>query len=333
MVLYQLLLGDYYTFLLITNDTSVEPWSRCAWYNSNKQFISTFCYNVGDYNYSKTIIAPSNARYARVSARYQQDEHMSSSMFFYHENINVPSAYLVNIIGIEDYIAAQIKENFINNDDTFINKTYLQVNVLSHTLININDFINTVMYENNGIMNLHTFMTNCTQLYNIMYSFYIENNKLNIDISNITRKKQLIDTSAHNITQYSEVFETDIVAKVVVLTNLRPYYLYLLNDRTTTTNKSDQNRANGKVEFTYTEHINDAPQVALDIIKGNSYNHNVSFCYDKYLPVGTPITIKTKNQIVYDTYISKVIIDNDTFFSYECGNIRINLIEKLLKEK
>lgn len=324
---------NYYTFLLLTGDDSIEPWSRCAWYNSNKQFISTFCYSVGDYNYSKTLKSPSNARYARLSARYQQDEHISSAMSFYHEDINIPSAYLVNIIGIEDYLAALIKENFINNDDSFINRTYLKVNVLSHTPININDFINTVLYENNGIMNLHTFMTNCTQLYNIAYNFYIEDNKLNIDISNITKTKQLIDTSAQNITEYSEVFETDIVSKVVVLTDTSPYYLYLLNDRTTTTDQTNPNRANGKTEFTYTEKIDDAPQVALDIIKGNSYNHNVSFCYDKYLSVGTPITIKTKNQIVYDTYISKVTIDNKKFFSYECGNIRINLIEKLLKEK
>lgn len=80
--------------------------------------------------------------------------------------------------------------------------------------------------------------------------------------------------------------------------------------------------------------MEDAPQKALDTMKSNSYNHNITFkMSDKYMKVGTPIAIKTKNSIVPDTYISAVKINQSKFIEYTCGNIRIKFIDKLLKER
>lgn len=112
------------------------------------------------------------------------------------------------------------------------------------------------------------------------------------------------------------------------------YNLYLLTNRTTTTNAADPNRAEGKVALIYTENGEDAPQEALNVIKGNSYNHNITFEYkDRYIKVGTPIAIKTKKSIIYDTYISAIQITQKAFTQYTCGNIRVDFIDKLLKEK
>lgn len=148
------------------------------------------------------------------------------------------------------------------------------------------------------------------------------------------RDKELIDVNAMDISKYDEVFETEVVAKVKVLTSTNPYTLYLLNDRTTTTNKNDPNRAKGKVETIYTEDIADARQAALDVMKGNSYNHNITFTMlDKYIDIGTPIAIKTKKSLIYDTYISSIKYTKARAIEYQCGNIRINFIDKLLKER
>ena len=242
--------------------------------------------------------------------------------------LNQVSTSLIRNTGVEDYIAGQINANFINNNDTFVNRTYLQVNVLSHTPKNTN-----VTNVENNIFNLHTWMTNCTQLYDIQYRFYIDSGKLNIDIENVAQTKMLIDTNFNNISDYEEVFETQITAKVWVLTDTNDYKLYLKNDRTTTTNQNDPDRAAGKVDVIYTAEYSDAPQAALDAFKSNSYNHNITFKYDKYIPVGTPIAIKTTNQSIYDSYISKVTINSGKFYEYECGNIRINFIDKILKER
>lgn len=251
-----------------------------------------------------------------------------TNLFDQQVETSAASSALIKSTGLEDNIAGTIDSYFINNSDTFVNRSYLQVNILTHTPKQIG-----ISNVEHGIYNLHTWMTNCTQLYDIQYSFYIANGKLNIDIECVSETKQLIDTSFQNISDYSEVFETQVTSKVRVTTDTIGYNLYLLNDRTTTTDESNPNRAAGKTEIVYTSSYDDAPQTALDVFKSNSYEHNITFKYDKYIPVNTPIAIKTKNQAIYDSYISKVTINSGKFYQYECGNIRINFIDKLLKEK
>lgn len=247
----------------------------------------------------------------------------------FDQNIRLESSDLIKTTGIEDFIAKAITDNFISNTDTFINKDYLQVYIKTHTpkqtsVTNVQD----------GIYNLHTWMTNCTQNYDVVYDFKISNKKLIIKIEVKAIEKELIDTKAQAISNYSEVFETDVVSKVVVLTSTDTYTLYLLNDRTTTEDMSNSNRADGKVETVYTEKYEDAKQKALDTMKGNQYNHNITFnMYDRYIKVGTPIAIKTKESLIFDTYISAIKITQNKFIEYICGNIRIKFIDKLLKER
>ena len=97
---------------------------------------------------------------------------------------------------------------------------------------------------------------------------------------------------------------------------------------------NDVNRADGKVEVVYTTNYEDAEQTALDKMKANAYNHNITFSYyDRFIQVGTPIAIKTKESLIFDTYISAIKITQSMFYEYTCGNIRINFIDKLLKER
>lgn len=237
--------------------------------------------------------------------------------------------HIVKDIGVEDFIAKAINDNFVNSKDTLINKNYLEIRVKTHTKLQT-----TVSDVQENMYNLNTWMTNCTQLYNINYNFFIENKKLIIEIENKTEQKELIDTKAQAITNYTEVFNTEVVSKVVVTTNTHTYRLYLLNDRTTTTDATDINRAEGKTERVYTANFEDAEQKALDVIKANAYNHNITFnIYDKRMKIGTPIAIKTRKSLIFDTYISAIKITPSEFVEYICGNIRIKFIEKLLKER
>lgn len=254
----------------------------------------------------------------------------------FDQKIKLGNENIIKETGIEDFIAKEIVDNFINNKDVFVNKKYLQVIVKTHTSKQI-----SVTNVENGIYNLHTYMTNCTQKYNIVYSFSIVNKKLVITIENKTLKKELIDTQAQAISNYQEVFETNVVSKVVVLYDKvngveqkGEYVLYLRNDRTTTTDINDSNRAKGRTETIYVENYEEAHQKALDVIKTNSYNHNITFeFYEKYLAVGTPIAIKTKESLIFDTYISAVKITPKKFYQYTCGNIRINFLDKFLQER
>lgn len=247
----------------------------------------------------------------------------------FNQDVILENEELIKTTGVEDFIANAITNNFIENEDTFLNKTYLQINVKTHTKKQT-----TVSNVQDGIYNLHTWMTNCTQNYNIVYSFSISNGKLVITIEVQETEKELIDVKAQSISNYSEVFETDVVAKVTVLTTEGKYNLYLLNDRTTTTDMNNENRADGTVETVYTEKMEDANQKALDVMKGNSYNHKITFnLANEYIKIGTPIAIKTKKSIILDTYISAVKFTQANFFEYTCGNIRTNFIDKLKKER
>lgn len=254
----------------------------------------------------------------------------------FNQNIVLENENLIKSVGVEDFIADAITNNFITNEDTFVNISYLQLNIKTHTKKQT-----SVTNVSNEIYNLHTWITNCTQAYDIVYSFNIVDKKLVMTIESKEIKKELIDTQAQAISNYTEVFETDVVSKVTVLydkTNNEDkkgqYTLYLLNDRTTTTDMSNENRADGKVETVYTTNYEDAKQTALDKMKANSYNHNITFVYyDRFIQIGTPISIKTKESLIFDTYISAVKITQNKFYEYTCGNIRINFIDKLLKER
>lgn len=254
----------------------------------------------------------------------------------FNRNIELTNEDLIKTLGIEDFIAAAIKQNYTYNADTFINLDYLEVEIKTHTKKQT-----TVSNVQDGIYNLHTYMTNCTQSYDVVYSFSIINKKLVMTIEIKEAEKELIDVNAQAISNYVEVFETDVVSKVTVLYDKvaekdqkGQYTLFLLNDRTTTTNQNDTNRADGKIETVYTTNYEDAEQKALDTMKANAYNHNITFSYyDRFIPVGTPIAIKTKESLIFDTYISAIKITQNKFYEYTCGNIRINFIDKLLKER
>lgn len=235
---------------------------------------------------------------------------------------------VMNTTGVEDFLKQEIENNFTASDDTLLNLSYIDVVVTTHTPIQAE-----VSNVENGIYNFHTWLTNCTQNYNIVYSWSIVNKRLKLTIHKENANKELIDTKAMNIFNYTEVFETQITAKVIVLTDTQTYTLYLKTDRTTTTDPTDVNRAEGDVTTIYTEDYANAPQEALNVMKGNSYKHNITFSMQRYIPIGTPIAIKTLQSIQLDTYISSVKITQRNLYEYQCGNIRIKFIEKLLKEK
>ena len=237
---------------------------------------------------------------------------------------------LIRTTGIEDFLQKTIQDHFISNEDDFVNKKYLEVRALTHTKLET-----SITNIENGIYKFHTWMTNCTQNYDIVYDFFIENKKLIMTIAKKEGQKELINVNAQPISNYTEVFETKVIAKVVVKTKEEGrYILYLLNDRTTTTDMNNKNRAKGTTKRVYTEKMEDARQTALDVFKQNSYSHNITFkMLDKYIKIGTPIAIKTKENVILDTYISAIKITKNKFIEYTCGNIRIKFIDKLLKER
>lgn len=250
-------------------------------------------------------------------------------------------AEIIKNIGIEDFLSNRILKEFVNNDDYFVNKSYLEVNALTHTPKNIS--LTTLANITNGIYNFLTFANNAIKNYDLQFDFEIKNKKLIISISTKNTEKILIDTTTSDVSEYSETFSLEIVSKVEVYIKEteEKYYRYLLNDRTTTTDSENPNRVIGKTEKVVVEKKEDAEQTALDKFKSNTYNHNITFKINKNsklhdissIKIGTPIQIKTKNSIIKDTYISSIKSNDDEFLTVVCGNIRVNYIDKFLQER
>ena len=242
---------------------------------------------------------------------------------------------LIKEVGIEDFIAKEIYDNFTNSDDELLNYKWLDIEVKTHTKIQKS------VDNENGIYNFHKFITNCTQNYNIILDFTYEQGRIKLTIYKQDAETQLIDTTIPDISNYVEKFETSVTAKVIVKTDTDIQTWYLLSDRTTTQNKDDVNRARGKVEVVYTSKSEDARQTALDKFKSNTYNHYISFKINRNsklfdvekMKIGTPLSVRTNNNIILDTYISAIKDDGSNFIEVTCGNMRINFIDKILKER
>ena len=243
--------------------------------------------------------------------------------------------------GIEDFIKNVIESEFVNNSDTFVNRTFFSVEALTHTKKNIT--VGSIVTVANNIYNFLTFINNAIQKYSLNFDFVLTKNSIKLQIATRTADKMLIDTTVSDISNYSEVFSLQYTAKVEVYINSTKakYYRYLLNDRTTTTNQNDPNRVFGKTEKITVEEEEDAEQASLDVFKSNSYEHNITFeilksskLYDvTKINLGTPILIKTQNNIVQDTYISKIVDTNHNYLTLSCGNMRIDYIDKFLQER
>ena len=67
----------------------------------------------------------------------------------------------------------------------------------------------------------------------------------------------------------------------------------------------------------------DIPTISLEDIKVDV----------EKMKIGTPLSVRTSNNIILDTYISAIKDDGSNFIEITCGNMRINFIDKILKER
>lgn len=255
----------------------------------------------------------------------------------FDRSIFLENEQLIKNTGIEDFIKYTIENEFTKTEDALLNKSYIEVEVLTHTPIQ-----KSVRLDE-GVYNFHTYMTNATQLYGITYKFEIIGKKLKIKIQKETEKQAIFDTTISDITDYLEAFEENYTAKVNVKAESgQTHTLYLLNNKTTTTNMNDPNRVLGTVVNRYVQNESDLTQTALDVMAGNRYNHLIQFKINRFsklfdtskLKVGMLFKIKSKEGIVYDTYLSCITRQIDSnFIELKFGNTRIDFIDKLNQER
>lgn len=298
---------------------------------SDKDFV--FIKENNEITYIGVIEAPVNEN---NKEKYTINAKYITNMF--DRKVIVKNKELISNTGIEDFIAYTIENEFLNSVDLLLNKNFIDIEVLTHTTKKFS------ISNENGIYNFHTFINNCTQNYNISYIFKVINGRLKIYIKNLdTVEEELIDTDVSDITDYNETFATNVIAKVTVIcADGSEHNYFLLNDRTTTTDMNNENRALGDIEVIYEELAENAKQSAMNKFRSNSYSHLIEFKINsdstlynvKDWHIGQKIKLKNKSGDIIDTYISAITkTKGSQMWNIKTGKIRINLLDKLKQEK
>ena len=240
--------------------------------------------------------------------------------------------------GIEDFIADQIRRNFIESEDSLLNIDYLTVTASSHTPV-------AAMPEtSDGIYNLCTYLGNALTNYGIFIDFVFSPDGLNVVIEKKEQSQLDIDTSHSYIVNLEESYDVQVLAKLTVLwqqeegSAVKTRHFFLKTDKTITENMNDPDRAKGSVDvITSTAKTEEELiQAAHDSFKSNAYQHKIGFDVipSRMLPasdlyVGHTCRVKTgigiKDSIITAIEQSK----STTAISVTLGQMKVTLIEKL----
>lgn len=180
--------------------------------------------------------------------------------------------------GIEDFIADQIRKNFIESDDELVNIDYLTVTALTHTPIA------AAVSTEDGIYNLKTYISNAMTMYGVFVDFEFTNEALNIVVEKRQQGEFKIDATLPDVLNLTEVIDYKILTKLTVIWKLEDgtestHQFFLKTDRTITTDMEDEDRAKGTSDIIVsTAETEEAMiQEAYDAFTSNSYNHKVTF--------------------------------------------------------
>lgn len=243
--------------------------------------------------------------------------------------------------GVEDFIADQIRRNFIENQDGILNIGYLHIWVKTHTPIA------AAVENDNGIYNLCTYIGNALTNYGIFLSFGFTRESLNIIIEKKGQADLKFDTATSDIINLTETYEVKALTKLTVLwqqtadevTMKTVRHFFLKTDRTITENMADPGRAKGSTDVVVSTAENEdaMKQEAYDKFKANSYNHKITFDFltssrlnkMEEMYIGHKCLVKTKSGIKESIITGISRSNTDRSINVTLGNMKIDLIDKL----
>lgn len=267
---------------------------------------------------------------------------------FFDRQIFVESEEVIVSIGIEDFIARAIRDNFSASGDPLMDKKYLSASAATHTPVAAK------VDAENGVYNLKTYLGNAKEYYSIYTDFDVKNKKMEITVNKRDEKDIPIDIETSDIADYTETYEISVLAKLLVhwkipdkedssgsktIGGSSKRQFYLLADRTITENMADLDRAAGIVKSIYIETETEAEmlQQVYNEFSSNQYNHKISFNLNKgsrlypvsRFYVGRKCTIKTKTGIRTSIVTKTAITNTSGTMQLTFGKLKVTLIEKL----
>lgn len=280
----------------------------------------------------------------------EQDSNSYTITLLQKENLFDRQIFLTNEsiksgTGIEDFIANQIRTNWIASGDSMTDMAYMTATAVTHTPVSASVASNANV--ENGIYNLKTYIGNCQQYYRLYMDFVFNtvNDTLDVRISVKSDATLSLDATLSDIANYEETYEVNVLAKLnvawTVSEGATPTYrtYYLRSDHTITTNVNDPLRVFGdcRAIAIQAETETDMVQQATNEFAGNRYNHKISFALRKESKlysvsdyyVGRLVQFKTKSGIK-SSIITAIRTSSDSgFLNMTFGKLKVTLVEKL----
>lgn len=245
---------------------------------------------------------------------------------------------IIKNAGIEDFIAKTIQSYFSNTGDDFIDMSYINCVVLTHTPISAKPA------ADDGIYNLKTYIGNAKQHYGIFLDFEFTKSKLNIYIYKKEQTAMNIDTTITDVIEPEEVYKIKVLSKLNVvwfneLTQAETMrYFYLHPDRTVSEENAD--RVDGTISTIRIEAETEAEMIqeAKNEFKSNSYSHSIEtniLATSKLYPaselyVGHEVMIKTAAAGIQASIISEIgFTDEADVIAVKFGILKVKLTDKL----
>lgn len=245
---------------------------------------------------------------------------------------------LISTTGIEDFVAKAIQDYFISTGDNFIDLSYINCNILTHTKINAKPA------AEDGIYNLKTYIGNIKQQYGIFLGFEFTKTNLNISIYKKEQNKMQIDTTITDVVNPVETYKVNVLSKLSVIwlntttEEKTTRYFYLHPDRSVS--EVNKNRIDGTISTIYIEAETEEEMIqeARNEFKSNSYSHSIEadiLSSSKVYPAdelyaGHEVMIKTAAAGIKESIISEIsFTDENDVIHVKFGILKVTLTDKL----
>ena len=255
----------------------------------------------------------------------------------FNRKILLSDVDLIRTEGIEDFIAKAIQTYFAASGDAFLDMSYINCNVLTHTKVN------SKPSTENGIYYLKTYIGNIKQQYGIFLDFDFTKTNLNISIYKKEQLPMNIDTTITDVIEPKETYKVKVLSKLsVVWLNTTTQaqsmrYFYLHSDRSIS--ETDNDRVDGTVSTIYIEAETEEEMIqeARNEFKSNSYSHSIeagilinSKIYPlKELYVGHEVMVKTAAGIKESIISGISLSDAADVISVKLGILKVKLTDKM----
>ena len=225
---------------------------------------------------------------------------------------------------IEGFLKDQLEASYKNLSDAMYDMPYMTVSMTSST-----PFLSPDMDDSSGLWTIKAYIAKIRRLKSVFCTWGISGtNTLTCTIGVKSVPMQRVDFADRSNRLESETYSRYSVAKVTAIIEGVETHYYLHTDGTFDT--TDTDRVSGAWQIITTDAEKMADAVA-EVFAKSAYSHLIEYRSDRTYEFYDALQVRVNGRVL-QSYISCVRTSMKTGTLYKSGELRVTLIDKLLKE-